>query len=413
MIPRPPSSRRASVCEIEGIESLSGLKAHNAALLSSLDENSSIIAELCQRRTLIAQRLEATHDQLAEEQEARLHAETKVQQLEVVNGDLETKVTDATREAEAATAKHEALEKEHNKTLGDVARLTREGDEVQATLLEAQSTISRLKAELFEKESTSQAASLEVEELKNQVSSQEAKTKVLGDMWETRARLEDEVKTLTTRLEGSYAQVTQLQGELSERNNKVAELEDRLRASSDGNSAKDGEVADLQWRCEAAEEALANLQRQAKSVIKDREDKVRSLEGETDHQKREIESLEQEVQESQAAQGELRSQCAALATRTEKAEGRMQEELANRKKERKRAERAEQKVKELEAALAALQDNLQKAKDGMGMMRTIAKIRADDGQCPVGFDAVGERTLDAVSKSKGRRGSGPGVGKRR
>ena len=85
----------------------------------------------------------------------------------------------------------------------------------------------------------------------------------------------------------------------------------------------------------------------------------------------------------------------------------MNEELLARKKERKRAEKAEQRVKDLEDKLKAYEEKLQKAADGMGMMRTIAKIRnLDDGDCAVGFDAVGERSLAEVSKTTGKRGAG-------
>ena len=56
---------------------------------------------------------------------------------------------------------------------------------------------------------------------------------------------------------------------------------------------------------------------------------------------------------------------------------------------------------------------LLQVKDGMGMMRTIAKIRnLHDGERAVGFDAGGERTLGAATKS-GRRGSGGAGGRKR
>lgn len=97
------------------------------------------------------------------------------------------------------------------------------GSQGRAELVEAQSTISRLRAELFEREEKAKSEAAEAEALKSQVlpptpssfqiysstmcrggahlwlvgpcqvTAQEAKTKVLGEMWETRARLEDEV----------------------------------------------------------------------------------------------------------------------------------------------------------------------------------------------------------------------------
>jgi len=90
--------------------------------------------------------------------------------------------------------------------------------------------------------------------------------------------------------------------------------------------------------------------------------------------------------------------------RIEKAEARMNEEALARKKEAKRAKQAEEKAKRLDHEVKEMKSNLQAAKDGMGMMRTIAKIRnLDDGELPVGFDAVGERTLDAQGKGKAPR----------
>eukprot|EP00656_Telonema_subtile_P014974 TRINITY_DN1775_c0_g1_i8.p1 TRINITY_DN1775_c0_g1~~TRINITY_DN1775_c0_g1_i8.p1 ORF type:complete len:117 (+),score=36.58 TRINITY_DN1775_c0_g1_i8:110-460(+) len=107
---------------------------------------------------------------------------------------------------------------------------------------------------------------------------------------------------------------------------------------------------------------------------------------------------------------EMRDSNDGLQLRIEKAEARMNEEALARKKEAKRAKEAEARCGRLQGEITALKENLQSAQDGMGMMRTIAKIRnLDDGELPVGFDAVGERTIkDNKGKKTGRRrGSKP------
>jgi len=147
--------------------------------------------------------------------------------------------------------------------------------------------------------------------------------------------------------------------------------------------------------------------RQAKQLIGERDDKIRKLEAQLSSMGTDGDSLEASLLDSESQLAELRAQCASLSQRTEKAESRMNEELLARKKERKRAEKAEQRGKDLEEKVKAYEAKLQKAADGMGMMRTIAKIRnLDDETCAVGFDAVGERTLGEVSKSSGKRGAG-------
>jgi len=152
---------------------------------------------------------------------------------------------------------------------------------------------------------------------------------------------------------------------------------------------------------------VATLRQQAKSLLAEKDEKIRKMGGHVEKAREECESLEGELQDAQMQQGELRSQCAALSGRTEKAEARMNEELLARKKERKRAEKAEARIKELEAQCEAMSGNLQKAKEGMGMMRTIAKIRnLDDETCAVGFDAVGEKTMATMTKATGKRGAG-------
>jgi len=57
------------------------------------------------------------------------------------------------------------------------------------------------------------------------VTAQEAKTNLLGDMWETRSRLEDEVKTLKDRLDGAYAQNSIHETDIKEKTEKIMKLE--------------------------------------------------------------------------------------------------------------------------------------------------------------------------------------------
>jgi len=189
------------------VKLLGELIAHSASLKASLDENSNIIANLFQNRAEITERLEATHDALAEAQEKTLEGEAKVRELETTCLGLRQQLGDLQQSLETSTARAAALGQEKISALVDVARLSREGDEVRGKLGEAESLVSKLKAELMDKAAASEAAAMQVEQLRSKVSGEEAKTKILGEMWETRAKLEDEVARLTSQLSSANHQV--------------------------------------------------------------------------------------------------------------------------------------------------------------------------------------------------------------
>lgn len=397
--PTHEANMAVEVIESEAMKAFATLGAQNEVMAISLTQQSEIIAELCVRRRELAEGLEANLEALRTEQEARFEGDQKARALETSNSRLQHRLDEANSQLSVFQARCEEAECSQKRFQSKCGGL-------EVELQQSEATVKSLREQLLEKGAGVQAANVELGELRSKVASQEAKTKVLGEMWQTRAKLEDEVAKLTTRLEDAQAQVAQLQADVYDKDKKISDLERRVQDAVGGREREDGELQDLQWRAEAAEEAHTTLQRQIKAKLKETEAHIRSLEAELGKYKQHNEELEAEIQRGGYAQGELRSQCAALAQRTEKAEVRMNEELGARKKERKRADKADARIKELEAALSSLTGDLQKAKDGMGMMRTIAKIRDHDkDQIAVGFDAVGERTLDAVGKLN-RRGAG-------
>lgn len=187
---------------------------------------------------------------------------------------------------------------------------------------------------------------------------------------------------------------------------ETEELHRALAAAQALAGDQDQDVNDLQWRCEAAEQANANLQMQVKEQLGRAEARSRKADARIAELEKQCNGQLKEMKTANGLKAEMRDSNDALQLRIEKAETRMNEEALARKKEAKRAKEAESRVKRLEAEIEALKANLQSAQDGMGMMRTIAKIRnLDDGDLPVGFDAVGERTLkeNKAGKKAGRR----------
>ena len=99
---------------------------------------------------------------------------------------MSEQLKEANRDKGKAELDLEKLQQAHAETLAELARLTREGDEAilphpacvqadssvcsqgRAELVEAQSTISRLRAELFEREEKANAEAAEAAALKSQ-----------------------------------------------------------------------------------------------------------------------------------------------------------------------------------------------------------------------------------------------------
>jgi len=235
----------------------------------------------------------------------------------------------------------------------------------------------------------------------------EGRACLLDDIYEQREALEKKVAELQrvalearneVTEQGAYIQ--QLQGQLREKDAALLAVD----TQATHQSAMAGDMDDLQWRAEAAEMANATLQAQVKERLQAMESRIKKAEAKAADKEQESDKLRRALEQSKEQSNTLRRENEGLMLRIEKAEARMNEEALARKKEAKRAKQAEDKAKRLDHELKEMKNNLQAAKDGMGMMRTIAKIRnLDDGELPVGFDAVGERTLDAQGKGKAPR----------
>ena len=78
--------------------------------------------------------LQATHDLLDEEQEARLVAEQQVTLTGVQKDAVEEQLREANRDKGKADLDLDKLQTAHSQTLGEVNRLTRQGDEASRCL---------------------------------------------------------------------------------------------------------------------------------------------------------------------------------------------------------------------------------------------------------------------------------------
>eukprot|EP00656_Telonema_subtile_P014971 TRINITY_DN1775_c0_g1_i3.p1 TRINITY_DN1775_c0_g1~~TRINITY_DN1775_c0_g1_i3.p1 ORF type:complete len:260 (+),score=91.51 TRINITY_DN1775_c0_g1_i3:891-1670(+) len=238
----------------------------------------------------------------------------------------------------------------------------------------------------------------------------EAKASLLKDVWTAREALDKHNTELQDQLVEAHREVQQLGQRVHGLTDENEQLKGALAESQAAAGREDQDANDLQWRCEAAEQANANLQMQVKEQLGRAEGRMRKADARIAELEAQCNVQLREMKHAQGFKAEMRDSNDGLQLRIEKAEARMNEEALARKKEAKRAKEAEARCGRLQGEITALKENLQSAQDGMGMMRTIAKIRnLDDGELPVGFDAVGERTIkDNKGKKTGRRrGSKP------
>jgi chromosome segregation ATPase len=113
-----------------------------------------------------------------------------------------------------------------------------------------------------------------------------------------------------------------------------------------------------------------------------------------DAARREVRRLRQELE---GVPAEVERRCAEEVRQRKRAEARARDAT-------QRADKLERRLRELEGSTAQLQQMLKSAQEGIGVMKTIARIRntggATDGKGggSVGFDAVAQ-TIDGVSRN--------------
>lgn len=75
-----------------------------------------------------------------------------------------------------------------------------------------------------------------------------------------------QVKQLQERLDAAYTQCNSLESDLKAKSKRCTQLGDELSGIKGSLHGKQGEAADLQWRCDAAEEAVQTLRQQAPNL---------------------------------------------------------------------------------------------------------------------------------------------------
>jgi len=413
-VPVPPPSSYADLIAIGQTETKE-LTAQNEAMLGALEDQQGLITQLAESRAQMTDMYEAVKTALEHEEDKRLEAEQQLRLLEVSSGSLQEvlKEADAVKvalESELETARAQAQE-----LRAELAQSQAVTAEKEAKLMEMEAQNAALKSELASCQSELKDAQRNVSELKEaqtgmleRLKASEGKATLLPDVWEARERLEKQNKHLEEELARARAEAAGHAQQMKAYVEKVQQLEAALKHAQEVAGSKDVDVNDLQWRCEAAEQAHATLQVQIKQRLEQAERVQRKSDARNTDLEQKCERLMRDLQQAQGMGAQQAQSNEGLLARLEKAEARMNEEALQRKKEAKRAKEAEARAKRLDAEVKALEGSLKTAQDGMGMMRTIAKIRnLDDETLPVGFDAVGERTLSengAGKRKAGRRG---------
>eukprot|EP00658_Telonema_sp_P-2_P010071 TRINITY_DN13785_c0_g1_i1.p1 TRINITY_DN13785_c0_g1~~TRINITY_DN13785_c0_g1_i1.p1 ORF type:complete len:457 (-),score=172.38 TRINITY_DN13785_c0_g1_i1:436-1806(-) len=384
----------------------------NDAMLESLDEQQQLIVQLVESRTVLRDSCDGLKDALEHEQALRLEADQKLRHLEDASGNF-------TELAQQADERSKELESQLATALAEIGQLQKDltssqqaAQEHVEKLAQAEgdkaelgSELAKTREELRQQQESTATSTQENSILSGKLKTAEAQAALLKDLWTQRDELEGENADLHQQLSAAIAEGHELGRRVKELVDQAEEMGAALAQAKAAAGSSEGDVHDLQWRAEAAEQANATLQTQVKEKLGQAEGRMRKSDARIAELEKQCEGQAKQLRTAKGSTVEMRDTIAGLEERLAKAEAKMNEEAVLRKREAKRAKDAESRSRRLEGKIQELEGSLKSVEDGMGMMRTIAKIRnLEDGELPVGFDAVGERTMGLNKGGKAKSG---------